>query len=169
MRKKESFIFLDIDKNYFIKPESHYIFYRKSASGRHFHLKFKRSWLTTHEIAELVKQSDPNWLAYCIAEGKFRIAGSKQGKKASEWKQTEIPIPILILRGCGNINTKVKHGFAIRSNGYLETDWKEKAFKEMEKLYKLMPQSFKLTSDAARYSMDDYDDWDEEDWEDDQW
>lgn len=166
LKRKEPYIYLDIDKPYFIKPQSHYILYRRSASGRHFHLKFKRSWLTTNEIAELIKQADPNWLAYCIAQGKLRIAAIKKGNKATEWKRTEMPTPILVLRGCGEINARTKYGYALISNGYLETEWEKKARKEMSELYKLMPKPFKNTAERD-YSYDEYDDWDESDFWDD--
>lgn len=84
----ENMVYLDIDEHYFIKPETHPIFYRISASGSGFHLAFKRSWLTDSEFFLLLRQCDHDWLCKCIADGQYRIAKNKNGESASEWRLT---------------------------------------------------------------------------------
>jgi len=84
----ENMIYLDIDKPYFIKPETHPILYRLSASKKGFHLAFKREWLTDREMFLLLRQCDHNWLCLCITDGYFRIAKNKNGREATEWRMT---------------------------------------------------------------------------------
>lgn len=84
----EDMIYIDIDKPYFIKPETHPILYRLSASRTGFHVAFKREWLTDREFFLLLRQCDHDWLCLCIIDDCFRIAKNKNGKEATEWRMT---------------------------------------------------------------------------------
>lgn len=84
----ENMIYIDIDKPYFIKPETHPIFYRLSASKKGFHVAFKREWLSDNEFFELLRQCDHDWLCLCIIDDCFRIAKNKNGQEATEWRLT---------------------------------------------------------------------------------
>ena len=84
----DDLIFIDIDKPYFIKPETHPIFYRLSASKTGFHLAFKKEWLSDSEFFLLLRQCDHDWLCLCIVDGMFRIAKNKNGREATKWRLT---------------------------------------------------------------------------------
>jgi len=84
----DNMIYIDIDKPFFRKPQTHPIFYRRSASGRGFHIAFKRDWLTDSEFFLLLRQCDHDWLCKCIVDEMFRIAKNKNGQEATEWRLT---------------------------------------------------------------------------------
>ena len=81
-------IYLDIDRPYFIKPKFHPIFYRLSSSRRGFHVAFKKEWLSDEEYFLMLRQCDHDWLCKCIVDEHFRIAKTKNGKSALDWRLT---------------------------------------------------------------------------------
>lgn len=82
----ENMVYLDIDRPYFIKPQYHPIFYRLSSSKCGFHVAFKKEWLTGEEFFLMLRQCDHDWLCQCIVDEHFRIAKTKNGKSATDWR-----------------------------------------------------------------------------------
>jgi len=164
----QKFLYLDIDRHYFTKPTSHFIYYRKSASGRHYHLKFNPEWLNEHELYSLFIQCDHKWLCHSIVRKSFRVAATKKGKRSGPWKKTHMPIPLLVVRSCGAITLKIQIGYALFDRTHTpETSWIQKSRDEMSKLFKKLPWEFKTLADLRAIYIyehdDDYDDWEDDD------
>jgi len=183
---KRDFVYLDIDKHYFIKPINHWLYYRKSPNNR-FHLKFRTQWFSKAELDLLIAQCDKRYLIKSLIEGKYFLYDCKNGKYAGEWKKTTELVPCLVLRGCGEVTHYVKCGYAVvtlpelikaydsvaLSESALDTfgehslflgiplpKWKQQDLRFMVTMWDKMPDSFKVRNVNSYDYDEDYEDYD---------
>lgn len=172
---RQGYVVLDIDRHWFVKPQSHYIYYRHSASGHHYHLLFKPRWLSKREFFELLMQCDKKYLCSQIAQGQFKIAGLKKGRKAGNWKKTTPRLRLFTIdqRGRVHVHWQIGYGLeeiemmrldkvveiVLEKSSWFE-DWELKSMEELIDFWRKLPEDKKIEFiPDESYSEDQYGKW----------